>query len=230
MPIPIPIAIGTGIGIGTTLHYSTCTEEEVGKTTTLYDSYYVCDGIVVESTELLLPPAAPTVSDTTVTQGTSPFPPSIPVIPGATTYTWTVPSGADILSGNGSPSILVDWNDMITGAQVCVTASNACGSSEEACFYVFVDIVNAVAESSSDRGYVFFPNPTGDILYVVFEDGRSFEVSLLGVLGREVLAEAVYSGEARLDVRGLAAGVYWLGVRVAGEVLLLKSLITLLNK
>ena len=53
---------------------------------------------------------------------------SVPAVPGATTYTWTVPSGASITSGQGSNSILVDYACGASSGNVSVTASNSCGS------------------------------------------------------------------------------------------------------
>ena len=53
---------------------------------------------------------------------------------GATSYTWTVPSGVTILSGQGTTSIQVQWPATpITGGSICVTANNACGSSPSRC-------------------------------------------------------------------------------------------------
>ena len=49
---------------------------------------------------------------------------------GATSYTWTVPAGATILSGQGTTGISVAWpSTLISGASITVTANNACGSS-----------------------------------------------------------------------------------------------------
>ena len=53
---------------------------------------------------------------------------SIPAVSGATTYTWTVPTGATIASGQGSNSILVNYACGASSGNLSVTASNACGS------------------------------------------------------------------------------------------------------
>ncbi|MFH0865240.1 MAG: hypothetical protein V1904_03545 [Bacteroidota bacterium] len=53
---------------------------------------------------------------------------SVPAVPGATTYTWTVPSGAIISSGQGSNSILVNYACGALSGNLGVTASNTCGS------------------------------------------------------------------------------------------------------
>ena len=52
---------------------------------------------------------------------------SIPNVPGAISYSWTVPSGASIMAGQNTPSIEVKWDS--TSGVVSVIAGNACGNS-----------------------------------------------------------------------------------------------------
>ncbi len=56
-------------------------------------------------------------------------------VPGATGYTWTVPAGVVISSGQNTPSIAVVWNGS-SGGNVCVAAVNDCGNSAETCLPV----------------------------------------------------------------------------------------------
>jgi hypothetical protein len=48
---------------------------------------------------------------------------------GDTVYTWSVPAGATITSGQGTNSILVDFSGSFTGGVISIVASNACGSA-----------------------------------------------------------------------------------------------------
>jgi len=48
---------------------------------------------------------------------------------GATTYTWGVPSGATIMFGQGTNSILVDFSGSFGGGNITVAATNACGTT-----------------------------------------------------------------------------------------------------
>ncbi len=59
-----------------------------------------------------------------------------PVV-GATSYTWTVPMGVNIVSGQGDTSITVQWASAMNG-DICVTADNSCGSSLPACLTLTV--------------------------------------------------------------------------------------------
>lgn len=59
---------------------------------------------------------------------------SIAAVTGATSYTWTVPAGSTINSGQGSTSISVTIGS--GGGQVCVTATNVCGTSSPSCLTI----------------------------------------------------------------------------------------------
>jgi hypothetical protein len=52
---------------------------------------------------------------------------SIQVVPGAISYSWMVPSEAQILSGQNTTSIIIHWGN--TGGNVSVIAGNQCGNS-----------------------------------------------------------------------------------------------------
>ena len=52
---------------------------------------------------------------------------SISAVPGATSYTWSVPAGSSITAGQGTTSITVTFG--ITSGNVSVTATNGCGTS-----------------------------------------------------------------------------------------------------
>lgn len=52
---------------------------------------------------------------------------SIAPVSGASTYTWTVPSGATIVSGQGTTTLVVNFG--IGSGNITVTANDSCGSS-----------------------------------------------------------------------------------------------------
>jgi hypothetical protein len=61
---------------------------------------------------------------------------SITPVSGATSYTWSVPSTATITSGRGNNSINVTFLSGFNTGNVCVTANNACGSSQSSCLFL----------------------------------------------------------------------------------------------
>lgn len=59
---------------------------------------------------------------------------AIAAVSGAATYNWTVPPGATITSGQGTISITVNFTTY--SGNVCVTASNQCGTSNASCLAI----------------------------------------------------------------------------------------------
>jgi large repetitive protein len=58
---------------------------------------------------------------------------SVALVPSATGYTWSVPAGATIASGQGTNQITVDFSGSFTAGAICVVSDNACGSSAPRC-------------------------------------------------------------------------------------------------
>ncbi|NEW84805.1 MAG: hypothetical protein GZ094_20890, partial [Mariniphaga sp.] len=76
-----------------------------------------------------LPLAAGTITGTsTVCQGQSGVVYSIPAITNATGYTWTLPTGATITSGNNTSSITVAYSTSAVTGNITVLGTNVCGS------------------------------------------------------------------------------------------------------
>ncbi|MEI6408640.1 MAG: proprotein convertase P-domain-containing protein [Bacteroidota bacterium] len=97
-----------------------------------------CDSASVSISSNLTPPGNPSGinGNPTICQGQSQsF--SVAAIPGATSYTWTVPPGVTINSGQNTTVINVTWNSP-TGGDICVTANNTCGVSQPSCLTISV--------------------------------------------------------------------------------------------
>jgi hypothetical protein len=70
--------------------------------------------------------------------------------PYVNSYTWTVPSGAIIVSGQNTESITVDWTGTIgNSGTVCVKTVNDCGESADLCYTVYIREVTAGAAVDS---------------------------------------------------------------------------------
>lgn len=88
---------------------------------------------------------------------------SILPINGASGYTWTVPAGSSLLSGQGSTGILVNWI-AAPGGNVCVAANSGCGTGPQQCFPVLVNPTPA-ANAGADGavcGTTFTLNAAGN--------------------------------------------------------------------
>jgi len=64
---------------------------------------------------------------------------SIPILPSASGYDWSVPSGATITSGNNTNAITVSFGASAVSGNITVYATNACGSGSTASFSVQVN-------------------------------------------------------------------------------------------
>ncbi len=53
--------------------------------------------------------------------------------PNVTSYNWMMPATATIISGQGTNSVTVQFAGNFTSANICVTATNACGTSQARC-------------------------------------------------------------------------------------------------
>ncbi len=177
-----------------------------------------CDSIVTLVVSLILPPETPIApSDLVVQQNAPPFELSVVEVPGATAYAWSVPPGVQILSGAGTNTILVDWADgPLTGGDICVSAINECGAGPPACMEVTVDLIDALSKSVT-KGYSIFPNPTKDLIHVVFPvsvDGRLELRDYTGTL----IQEMAIAQETVVDLSEFPEGVYLLLVKTDGGI------------
>jgi large repetitive protein len=70
--------------------------------------------------------------------------------PNVISYTWSVTGGGIIVSGQGTPAVVVDWTAATPGnAQICVRTENNCGESNDVCRQIYVRQAAASATASS---------------------------------------------------------------------------------
>lgn len=99
-----------------------------------------------------VPPAAPgsITGLTSVSSNQTGVTYSIASVTDATSYSWTVPAGAVVVSGQGTTSITVDFGT--NSGNVCVSAINSCGSSSQTCEAITVaDYKSGDFEASSTQ-------------------------------------------------------------------------------
>lgn len=83
----------------------------------------------------------------------------------ATSYNWTVPAGASIVSGAGTATITVDYTSGSTTGNISVTPVNACGSGQQATALVQVDSVSSqeicviTVDNTSSKNFLIWEKP-----------------------------------------------------------------------
>jgi hypothetical protein len=109
--------------------------------------YYKATGWTTMGSHGLIAPPAVIAGSTNLCAQVTGVTYSASTVPDATSYTWTVPAGATLLSGQGTSAIVVNFGN--TGGSVCVTAKNACYSSLPTCVAVNVSPSMAAGVSIS---------------------------------------------------------------------------------
>ena len=123
------------------------------------------------------------------------------LVPGASTYTWQVPTGWSIISGQGTASLTVKAGSC--GGTLKVKATNACASSAFTSKNVSVNVCTKFENPEGNNFYIF-PNPTNGELNFVME-GNPQRIEIYSILGKKVVD---CSWTQKLDVSNLIDGLY----------------------
>ncbi len=89
---------------------------------------------------------------------------SVAAVNNATSYNWSVPSGANIATGQGTNSILVNFSS--TPGNISVTAVNACGSSTASVLAITMPSAAPSNPGTIHGNATFTPNQSGVLYYV----------------------------------------------------------------
>ena len=143
---------------------------------------------------------------------------SIAAVVGASTYTWTVPAQATIVSGQGTNSIVVSF--ATKSGNVSVTANNGCGTSAAkilavtigSCTASVAKINELYINTTFDQKIKIYPNPTTGLVNINIENGKveKYQVQVLDGAGRLVYQRDFIWNGANIpaDLRHLAKGIY----------------------
>ncbi len=107
---------------------------------------------------------------------------NIAAVTNATTYTWTVPTGWSITSGNGTNSIIVTSGTSGQNGNISVTAGNGCGTSSARTLTVTVVVpsvagtvsANQTICSGSQPANITLTGNTGTIQWQISSDNITF--------------------------------------------------------
>ena len=150
---------------------------------------------------------------------------SVGTIAGASIYTWTVPTGFTIVSGQGTKDVVVKAGaNPATGLTISVRASNACGTGPiRSLAGISITLCPRIGDATS-MNLSAYPNPVSDLLNVSFtsEKNQDVVVTMFDAAGRVVLAEnrnAVEGGNKfEISVKGMASGIYTMEFRTNDSV------------
>jgi len=144
---------------------------------------------------------------------------STTTVQGATSYTWSVPGGAVINSGQGSKIIDITYGPTASvNGIITVRSSNSCGTSNVRVLSVITTDCPRVGQGSS-LAVIAYPNPVHNNLTVEFtaDENQDVNLSMRDASGRVVYAEtkAVAAGANTntIDVSTFAKGIYMLQIQ-----------------
>lgn len=129
--VPTPVYANlTGLAPVTTYHFRCVGVNGIGTTYGADLTFTTCQP----------PDPAGTITGlTTVCQGQTGVTYSTSVIPYATSYVWTLPPGASIVSGNGTNNITVNYATSATSGNVTVAGTNSCTTGTSSTLAVTVN-------------------------------------------------------------------------------------------
>lgn len=168
-------------------------------------------------------PATPVVTGpTSVCKSQSAVGYSIPIIPTASSYTWSVTGGATI-SPSGTSALVNYTTATSSSAIVRVNAINGCGASQPGTVIVNVNLFCRTAAEDSETmlsGEIkAYPNPTSGNVTVDFSSEIDTEVlltvsDLTGKIVVSNIIEAIQGSNSKeIELNNLSKGIYMLNLR-----------------
>jgi hypothetical protein len=154
---------------------------------------------------------------TTYTSCNQPF--SVAPIAAATSYTWTVPAGATIVSGQGTNSVVVNYGSLTGNQTIKVMATNGCGVSS-AVKSLALTLGSCLTVKQSDESAVtseisVYPNPVKEEVTIAINtiSQGQMEVTLFSINGVIISSKNIPLLEGtnviNENVSSLAAGIYF---------------------
>jgi len=153
----------------------------------------------------------------TVCMGKGGYVYSVGLISGATSYTWTLPVGATITTGDGTQTITVAFASNAVSGDVTVAGTNSCGPGPSSSKTVKVNNCTGIAENQPNPLAKVFPNPTSGKLNLSFNETlRQVEVVVVNadgqVVGRQTFENISAGNNRQIDMTRLPGGIYYVKV------------------
>ena len=123
-------------------------------------------------------------------------------------YTWAV-SGGNIISGQGSNSIMVQWGVTGTGkVHLLLSNGNNCSDTQT----LFVNVSNGIANVSTTHSILLYPNPNHDMFQVASDE--MFDGYLLYDVSGNLLDRQAFPSTKTISIgHALSAGIYYLHIQ-----------------
>ncbi|HEY8401037.1 MAG TPA: family 16 glycosylhydrolase [Cytophagaceae bacterium] len=138
-------------------------------------------------------------------------------------YSWSVPNGATIVSGQNTSSITVDWGT--TSGYITLTETNSDGC-EDIAAQLMVSLVGcptAVKHTSESLGIKLYPNPFHNKL-ILESKLKNLDIRIINNLGENVLNESLNETYKEIDLSTYPDGIYFIQLR-SGDIVVYEKII-----
>ncbi len=142
---------------------------------------------------------------------------SIAAVSGASSYSWTIPSGAVIQGAANGSSVSIRWGSQ--GGTLSVKAANGCGSSGSRSVRISIACAAPMVKNAEEQNAVLYPNPALNSTQLKFfaPDARRYQLVLTDVTGKVLLIETFQSNSGinihPISLKGFSSGSYFVQLR-----------------
>ncbi len=153
----------------------------------------------------------------------------VAAMPGVSTYTWTVPAGFTIQSGQGTKTVQVTMpSSPSLNKTINVKASNSCGTGATR-YLTGINVLHCI-RAAEPTGIIsdLYPNPAQDLLHLNLrmETSGQADIRLLDLSGRivQTTSAELAEGESMISVQiqDLLQGIYLVQVETAQGISVIK--------
>jgi hypothetical protein len=145
---------------------------------------------------------------------------------GASSYLWSVTGGASIVSGQGKPTVRVDFSLANSStALLSVYSINSCGSSNSKSITISVDPNCRIANPDESNKLtvvidpVIYPNPSPGKINLTFNSNQSekYSIGIFDITGRLFYAESMIAikgfNSIEINLVDLPKGIYIFSIK-----------------
>lgn len=161
-------------------------------------------------------PSTPSISGETYVKSYTVRNYSVTAIP-STNYSWTLPQGWGLISGQGTNNITVLTGT--TSGNIGVSATNQCGNGAPKLKPVYSSLAAGIEDAKIAQNFLCYPQPANGSFTLSFMANRDLEeakIELYDLLGQQI--NTIYTGnisrgdtyEKNIDASHLPEGVYLL--------------------
>jgi hypothetical protein len=146
-----------------------------------------------------------------------------PLVAWATNYTWTVPAGATIVSGQGTNTVVVNYGTLTGSQTIKVMTTNECGISSaiKSVTLIAGSCPSSKQEETAVKSVTevsLYPNPTKDVFNIEFNTAMDGEMTMTiyNMNGAMIRTKNVKLTQGNNlineDISSLASGIYFVQI------------------